>query len=270
MRQGDIRLVAQGLCFSSLVAMVPFLAVSLAVFKLLGAFDYYYPKVESILLQNLTSAAGESASSILRSSIHRVQAGKLGGIGGLVLIFYSFQLMQDMDDGIHRLWNLKGRRPLLKKILFYFLFIVVMPLFLSVYVALLSFRQGIPYMRDFPVGIFNSAVLMLFVYFLYKYVPTTKVQSKSALVSTLLVSSVLYGLKESFAYVVKTFFSYDRMYGSVAALAAFLLWIQALWWILLAGAALTASLDRRQLLNDLKVKRWKLQNLRTWNRTNKS
>lgn len=104
MREGELQLVAASLSFSTIIGLVPFLAVVLATFKSIGGLEELYPKVESFLLIYLREAAGSDVTKFIRIFIKNINAGRLGTTGAVFLFITSVKLLHDMEVGINRIW----------------------------------------------------------------------------------------------------------------------------------------------------------------------
>lgn len=252
LRDGEIQLVAASLSFSTVLSLVPFLAVILATFKFMGGDDILYSRVENLLLLNFKQAAGAEFVRAIKFSIRNIHAGSLGFSGALILVITSFRLMQDMEHGIHRVWNQKNTRPLLKRFFAYWVLVITLPIFLAIYVGvttLIRMELGKKYM---PGSLTGYAVLALILYLVYKYVPDlkVKVKTKSAFFSAVMATAGLGVVQSTFTWVTVKFFRFNNIYGSFAFLPIFLIWILTIWYVILGGVALCASTQRRQLLEN--------------------
>lgn len=248
MRDGELQLVAASLAFSTAIALVPFIAVVLATFQSIGGLEALYPKVEVFLLRNLREAAGTTdVTKFIRIFLKNISAGKMGTTGAIVLFITSIRLLHDMEVGIHRVWTQKNTRPFYKRLIYQWALILIIPLFLAVYIGFTTLEQFKFVHRLIPASLSNSLVLIGCLFLTYKFVPNVKVRPKAALISALLASVVIYGVHKSFAALAIKFFSYNKIYGSFAALPILLLWILTMWYVILGGVALCASLQKRQI-----------------------
>ena len=250
LRDGEIQLVAASLSFSTLLSVVPFLSVILATFKFLGGDDILYSRVENLLLLYFKEAAGAQFTQIIKTAIRNIHAGGLGFVGAAFLVITSFRLMHDMEFGIHRVWNQKNTRPLIKRFFIYFFLVIVLPVFLAIYVGfttLVRMEFGKQYLPGTATGV---STLVLVLYLVYKYVPDLKVKAKSAFLSALLAAAGLWVVQSTFTWVTVKFFRISNIYGSFAAMPIFLIWVLTVWYVILGGVAICASTQRRQLLEN--------------------
>lgn len=238
---GEIQLVAGALSFSTLLSLIPFMAVSLATLQYVGGLETIYPKVESIVLQYFQGPTGAEGTRVIRRAFHRIHAGRMGGWGAVALVLASIFLINDMERGLHRIWNLTERRPLHKRIFLYWIFMVLFPAGLAIYVAVSSMKFFDGTGSPLSLKIVNHAILFFALYFVYKVVPNTKVPMGPALTGAAVGTLGLHVLLSSFKWISHSFFAWGKLYGSFAALPGLLIWVLLTWYMVLIGAAISAS-----------------------------
>lgn len=246
-RVGEVQLVAGSLAFSSLLGLVPFLAVVLATFQSIGGLEAFYPKVEHLLYQYMREAVGSDATRVFRSFLKNVHAGKLGTTGAVFLFITSLRMTNDMEVGINRVWNIKNTRPLYARLIYQWAFILLIPVLLAVYIGFNSLEQFKFVHGYIHPKVSNWLVLIGSLFLVFKIVPATMVRKFPALISSVFTALGLYGVHQGFLRLVIKFFNYNKIYGSFAALPLLLIWILTIWYVILMGVALCASLQRRRL-----------------------
>lgn len=247
MKDGELQLVAASLSYSTVFALIPFIAVVLAILQYVGGgFEVIYPKVENLMLVNFRDALGIEATTSIRDLLRNVNVAKLGVTGAIGLLVTSMRLMYDMEVGIHRIWNEKNRRPLYKRLFFYWLLMMTIPFALAFYVSLRSLRSIEVIGPLFHPILSSNTFFFISILLIFKYVPTVKVRWLSALIAACLTGVALVINQRIFAWATVSLFTYSKIYGSFAAIPFLLLWILIVWHILLGGVALTASLQKRK------------------------
>lgn len=240
LREGEIRLVAGSLAYSTVLALIPFLAVTLAVFQSVGGLEFLVPKIQSFFFRYFHEALGAEFLTFVRSLLRRINPKTLGTTAALVLVFTSFRLLQDIEYGINRMWKQRPLRPLHKRFAVAWVLMLIIPVLLAIYAGFRSVESLKPlfrHYRDWADGI----VAVLFIFFIYKFVPEAKVRAGIAFLGALLSGISLIALQKSFAAVTKSFFLVSKLYGSVATIPLFLIFILIVWYIILIGAAFVAS-----------------------------
>lgn len=240
---GEVRLLANSLAFSSVLALIPLFAVSLSVFHAFGGLDKLYLDFEPIVMQNLAEAAGKIALENLQTLILHLKPQALGLLGFLGLLLTSTNLLWDMELAVQKVFGSNVHRSITFRIFFSWLIIFLGPLVLaSVTGFLFSNKTGIFFRNK---SLLNTSFLLFTVYVIYRYVPRLRVFNRAAAIGAIFTTVCLVLGQKIFTYLALKIFNYSKLYGSLAAIPVFLLWISILWLIFLIGVALCATLNRR-------------------------
>ncbi|RXZ32747.1 YihY family inner membrane protein [Oxalobacteraceae bacterium CAVE-383] len=241
--------VAGALTFTSILALVPMATIAFALFTAFPLFSTFRASLEAYFIQNLMPA--NMANTIL-GYINQFasKSARLSAVGGVALIFTSGMTMATIDHTFNRIWRVQTSRPLLQRILVYWAIITLGPLLIGVSISATSYvgatTSGV--LGSAPIlgsGFYTVCSILLTTSaftLLYITVPNQVVDWQDAIWGGLLAGIAFEIAKRLFtAYVIK-FPTYTMIYGAVAALPIFLLWVYMLWMITLVGALLTAVL----------------------------
>ncbi len=240
--------VAGALSFTTLLSIVPLTAVLLAVLSLFPVFSTWMTVIQDFIYTNFVPAAGDLVQKHLTQ--FATKAGRLTTIGLLFLIATAVMLMATIEDAFNDIWRVRNTRKLLHRFLSYWALLTLGPILLAVslsltsqLIALHSFDRAVVSALDrvldvvlpllFEVG---AAVL------LYMVVPNAPVRWRHALAGGVFAAVLLEVAKQLFAMLMKYFATYQLIYGALAALPIFLIWIYISWVIILLGAIVAASL----------------------------
>ena len=249
LRDADVQILAGSLAFATVMSLVPLLAVGLAVFSAFQGFEPLLNKLEPFLLRNIVDASGANFTQEIRAAVARVHAGALGVGGVLGLLVTSTKIFRDMETAVQRVWQLKTRHSLARRLATAWVLIFISPVVLAVILLVLTSHDlGLIYYL--PRGSIADFLEFMSLVILYKFIPACKVHWRSAFISGL-VSSVALILAHSFyAQVTVHTLRYNKIYGSVASIPIFLLWLLVLWWIVLIGVGLCAVIEREYLVRN--------------------
>lgn len=238
---------AAALTYSTLLAIVPILAIVFAIARGFG-FD------ELIRGQILTGFGGSSDAvevilEFVNSYLAQTKSGVFIGIG-LILLFYTvLNLINNMEITFNRIWQVKKARSMYRKITDYSSMLLLIPVLLVVSGGLSIYMStALKHVEDYtllaPLGKFLIRLipfaLTWFMFTgLYIFMPNTKVKFRYALVAGILAGTAHQAFQ--FLYISSQLWvsRYNAIYGSFAALPMFLLWLQISWTICLFGAQLT-------------------------------
>lgn len=244
--EGIVTLRAMGLVYTTLLSLVPFLAVSFSVLKAFGVHEEIEPLLTQAL-EPLGPRAGE-LTHYLVGFVSNLKVGVLGAVGTVGLFVTTVLLIDQIEGAMNSIWRVRRPRPLARKFSDYLSVILVGPVLLFTAVALTASAQShwlVQRLMEFePLGwlVLLATRAMPFMLacaaftFLYKLVPYTSVRLTAALTGGV-TAGILWQLAGwAFAAFVAGSSRYTAIYSSFAVLILFLIWLYVGWLIVLAGA----------------------------------
>jgi membrane protein len=244
MKQAQLLTVASSLAYTTILSIIPVLAVSFAIFQAFGGMQKLYEVIEPMILSYLAEGADEQAIEALHRFIGNIHAGAVG-VGGLIgLIFTSMSMLFSAEKAINHVWQAPITRGLFQRISSYWLFITLGPLALSVLVGFAT-TSNLPISKFFPSGTGMFLITVSIFFCVYKWVPHVRVKWQYALISAAVTSTFFNLARLGYSLYTKNVVTYNAVYGSLGAVPILLLWIYIVWVIVLGGAALTAALQKR-------------------------
>ncbi|MEX2576230.1 MAG: YihY/virulence factor BrkB family protein, partial [Halofilum sp. (in: g-proteobacteria)] len=189
---GQLTMRAMGLVFTSLLSLVPLIAVSFSVLKGLGVHNRVEPA-----LQRALTPLGERAPEItaqIVSFVDNIEVGVLGTLSSIFLIFVAGSLVQQVEEAFNFTWDVRRARTLVRRFSDYVTIIVIGPVILVAATGVIASLIGTAFVQAAlaiePVGmvlrLFGGAARFLIVIFvftlLYLVIPNTHVRVGPALV----------------------------------------------------------------------------------------
>ena len=247
--EGRLTLHATSLVYTTLLSLVPLLAVSFSVLKAFGVHN----KIQPVLLRLLEplGVKGVEITVQILVFVENIKVGVLGALGLVLLLYTVVSLLQKIELAFNYTWRVDRSRPLLQRISQHLSVLTVGPVLvfsaLGITASLMSsaFTQSI--IAASPLGGAISALTRLAPYlliivaftFIYIFLPNTKVQFRSALFGGI-IAGVLWQLAGwGFATFVVTSTRYTAVYSGFAILIMFMFWMYLSWLILLVGASVS-------------------------------
>ena len=249
--------VAGALSFTTVLSIVPLTAVMLSVLSLAPGFSTWMTVIQDFIYSNLVPAAGEVVQKYLTQFAGK--AGRLTAIGLLFLVITAIMLMATIEQAFNDIWRVANTRKLLYRFLVYWALLTLGPILIAGSLTLTSKIFTSPFLGHAEITLLRNVLDVILpllfefgaVVLLYTVVPNVRVLWRNALAGGLFAALLLETAKYLFAASMKTFTSYQVIYGAVAALPVFLVWIYISWVILLLGAIVTATLDDWQRRGNL-------------------
>ncbi|NYT64969.1 YihY family inner membrane protein [Alcaligenaceae bacterium] len=260
-RAGEKQLtqVASSLTFTTVLGIVPLLAVVLSLFTAFPLFAEFRVALENFLSGSLMPpAVSENIMEYL--NLFASKASGLTAIGSLALIVTSVMLIMTIDEAFNNIWQVTKQRPLSRRILVYWAIISLGPILAggSLWATSILANESLNRVGELPaslniaLSIVPLIVTGLGFTALFIGVPNRNVAWKDALIGGLGTAIVLEAMRLGFAYYLVRFPSYTIIYGAFATLPIFLLWIYMSWLAILLGATVAATLP------DIRQRRWAL------------
>ncbi len=245
--EGQLTLRAMSLVYTTLLAMVPLLAVSFSVLKGFGVHNQIEP-----LLLNFLRPVGErgvEVTSRIIGFVDSVKAGILGSIGFALLIYTVISLIQKIERACNDTWHVNRSRPLSQKFSDYLSVILIGPvLVFSALGITASVMSTAVVQKMVAIKVFGSLmelatklvpyllVIAAFT-FVYIFVPNTRVRFRSALTGGLVAGVLWEASGWAFASFVVKSAKYTAIYSGFAILIMFMIWLYLSWLIVLVGAS---------------------------------
>nr|WP_107688835.1 YihY family inner membrane protein [Neisseria wadsworthii] len=238
--------IAASLTFTSLLALVPVLTVALVIVSAFPMFSDVSEAFIGFINMTIVPEGADVVFDYLNE--FKQKASNLTAIGIIMLGVTSLLLIQTIDQTFNRIWQVKNQRSIWMQFLVYWALLTFGPLVagvsLTVWGLLLS-KSGLE--STFPVlsralAVFTSFLFTtIALWLLYRLVPNRFVPNKHAFAGAAITAVLLEILRWGFRIYVSQFNSYQLIYGAFAAIPVFLVWLHALWMVVISGAVLTSS-----------------------------
>jgi membrane protein len=243
---GQLNLRAMSLVYTTLLSIVPLLAVSFSVLKGFGVHNRFEP-----LLYNLLTPLGPKGIEIsdrIIGFVENVKVGVLGSVGVVLLIYTVISLLQKIESAFNFVWQIDHLRPLSQRVSNYLSVILVGPvlIFSAVgFTAMVLNTEAAQHLVSIePLGtlMFYGSELVPYVLvclaftLIYIFIPNTHVQFTAALVGGV-IAGVLWKITGwGFAEFIASSSKYAAIYSGFAIVILLLIWIYLSWLILLVGS----------------------------------
>ncbi|NMM28249.1 MAG: YihY family inner membrane protein [Glaciimonas sp.] len=241
--------VAGSLTYTTVLALVPILTIALAIFTTFPLFNTFRAALESYLSGSLIP--GSISNTILGYLTQfATKAKSLSAVGAVLLIVTAVLMMMTVDRTLNDIWRVKTQRPFAQRVTVYWAVVTLGPLLIGVSMTLTSYLftatsdvvESVPFIGAVFYTLVSILVTTGAFTLLYVMVPNRPVDWRDAASGGLVAAIAFELVKRLFAGFVSQSPTYTLVYGAVAAIPIFLLWIYLCWFITLFGAVLAASL----------------------------
>ncbi len=245
----DLR--ASSLTFYSVLSVVPAVAMIFGLAKGFALEELLEKKIiEGMKGQEQVA---DWIITLARSALENTRGGLIAGIGLVLLFWLIFRLLENIESSFNHIWGIQRSRTIGRKLTDYLSIILICPVLLIVSSSITVFittqitliTQRIALLGEFSYLILLSlkilpyCIFWLLLTFVYIFLPNTKVRLHSGFLGGV-VAGTIYGLVQ-WGYIAFQVGAarYGAIYGSLAALPLFLVWLQVSWLIVLFGAEIS-------------------------------
>ena len=238
---------ASALTYSTLLAIVPILAVVFAIARGFGYNKY----IELWFREALASQpqVAEVIVGFVNSYLVHTKSGIFLGVGLIFMLYTVLMLVNNVEETFNQIWQVNNSRPIIRSLTNYLAMFFLFPIIIVVSTGLSIFMEtvansmtgfvilgpAIRWLLNFSPYMLMSLLFIM----LYVYMPNTQVRFSSAVVPGILAGIAMQVLQIVYIHSQIWVTGYNAIYGSFAALPLFMLWVQISWTICLFGAQLT-------------------------------
>jgi len=246
---GQLNLRAMSLVYTTLLSLVPLLAVSFSVLKGFGVHNKIEPLLYNLLLP--LGPNGVELTARIIGFVENVKVGVLGSVGFALLIYTVIALMQKIESAFNFVWRIDNLRSLSQRFSNYLSVILIGPVLIFSAVGFTATVLNMEVARRLvqlePFGTLMLYTSKLVPYLLvclaftliYIFIPNTRVRFTAALAGGC-VAGVLWKISGwGFAAFIVTSSKYAAIYSSFAILILLLIWLYLSWLILLVGSQIS-------------------------------
>ncbi len=254
----NLQIRASALTYSTLLAIVPFLAVLLGIAKGFGfqetvreALNSYFPAQ----INELNMAFG-----FVDSYLAQAQGGVIMGVGIVILLWTVISLISNIENTFNDIWQINKSRSLPRKITDYLALLLFIPVMMiassgmSLFIS--TIRNTILDEFVFLTSFVNSAlqivpfiITSLVFTALYIFLPNTKVRFIPGLIAGVIAGCAFQIFQLFYISGQIWVTKYNAIYGSFAAIPLLLLFVQLSWVICLFGGALAYGIQNASKFN---------------------
>ncbi len=256
-------LKASALTFTTLLSIVPLLALMFSVLKGFGVQN----ELEPLLLEHLAVGSGDVVTKLIEY-INNTNVARLGMIGLVFLVITVLTLLSNIEASFNSVWGVKETRPIMRRFTDYFSVVTIGPVFVVAAISMTSSlqSQGLvqrlleqAYVGELMLVLFKVLpfmVMWLVFAGLYLFMPNIKVSLRAALMGGVFGGTLWQLSQWGYVHFQVGVAKYNAIYGTMAALPIFMVWIYVSWMIVLLGLEMTyATQNLRIIRQDIRGSR---------------
>lgn len=236
---------ASALAYTSLLALVPLMTVMIGILSAFPAFADVRDRAQALIFNTLVPQVGEAVLDRVETFSER--AGSLTGVGVVGLIVTSVLLLSTIEGAFNAIWRVRSERSIVVRILSFWAILTMTPILVAASIsATARFLAGAELDAGDPLlgpllGLVPLLLQFLGFWLLYWLIPNCPVRMIDAMIGGAVTAVLFEGAKNGFALYVAYFPTYETIYGALATIPIFLVWLYLAWSIILLGAVVAAT-----------------------------
>ena len=246
---------AKSLTYSLIFAIVPILAMVLAVAKGFGVADVIEKQLNASFLGETNMVP--TIMAMVERYLETAQGGLFIGIGILILLWAVYAFFQSVETAFNHIWNVRKSRSVLRQVTTYIAIVVLIP-------VLIVCSAGINIFVHTTVENFSHAEMLqhafhtsgaqwlqffmcwLFFTWMYVAIPNTKVRFKSAVIPGIIMGSLFQLLQMLSVYLIALLSRTSIVYGAFATIPILMTWLQYTSLLILIGAEMSYAIQNNE------------------------
>lgn len=244
----NTQMLAGSLTYTTLLAVIPALSLLLAIAKGFGLQNMLIKELYTIFPAQQTML--ETSFQYVDRFLQTLTQGVFVGIGIVFLLWTLVSLLRKIESVYNHVWNVRKGRSLYRTVTDYTAIMLILPILLicssglSIYISGLARSAAVGVLSPIVKFLINiSPACLLGVVFvgMNVLIPYTKVKVKNAIIPGLVCGIIFYLIQYAFVHGQIYVTKYNAIYGGVAFLPLFLIWLQLSWTVCIACAVITYS-----------------------------
>ncbi len=245
----DIQVLASSLSYTTVLSLVPVMAVLLSAFSLFPGFESLKNAMLDFAVKNLMPNAGDIIKDYINDFV--ANASKTTIVGLLALFAISLLLIRRIDITLNKIWHTTSRRPRITTFAVYWTVLTLGPILLGISIAITSSIAAVSFFGEqsyfygldtYALSFIPSILTFIILTLVYLAVPVTKVTFLQACTGALVATVAQDMVRRLFMYFIVNFSSYALIYGALAAIPVIMVWVHVNWFVVLVGAEISATI----------------------------
>lgn len=231
-REERVTQTAGSLTYTTLLSLVPLLAVALAVSTAFPVFDEWTTALQLFILENVLPDTPAVDTVMEQINFFTSNVGRLTAIGVAGFVVTSVLLMLTIDNALNRIFRVQRRRSIAQNVFMYWTVITLGPLLIgaSLSATYMAIRESVGALEldlllDMLLGLVPFVLTCLALIVLYWLVPARRVEWSHAFIGGVLAGIAFEVAKRGFAIYLTQVPTYTLIYGAFATIPIFLIWL---------------------------------------------
>lgn len=248
-----VNLRASALTFYTIISIIPLVAIALAIAKGFGLDQNLETIIRNTKEFQMYSEMLNPLLESAKNAVQQTRGGYIAGVGAIILVWSVVSLLNQIEASFNHIWQTSVARPWFRKFTDYLTIMLIAPILIIlsssitifVITSLAEFMEQAPILSSFKwivSFLIKSApyiLTWLMLTLLFIVMPNVKVRFVPALISGIIAGTFLKILQWLYLDLQYGITRLSAIYGGLAAIPLFLVFMETCWITILLGAELS-------------------------------
>ncbi len=243
---------ASALTFTSLLALVPLTVVGLSVFSAFPLFSQFSQEIQDFIFSNFVPSSSHAIQKYIIGFVD--QASNLSVWGTSFLVITAVLMLFTIEQALNAIWRVKKRRGGISAFVVYWAILTLSPFLMGISFLLSTYVISLSQVADaanilgvasYLITVTTIVLSTVMLSLLYIAIPNCRVPFRYGIAGAVCAAILVEFAKFGFSQYLLHFPTYQLVYGALAMVPIFLIWVYLLWLITLLGAEISRYLALR-------------------------
>ncbi len=235
---------AAALTYFTMLSIVPIFAIAFAIARNFGFEDMLHNFITNNMREQ--EEVMKWVTGMVDKLLSETREGLVAGVGGVILFWSVIQVLNNIEASFNDIWQIRKARSPMRKFSDYLAIMIITPFAIglsgSFMVKIQSAASEFELFKPLIVTLIKSvpyvSIWILFT-IIYIVMPNTKVKFKYALIAGVIAGTIALIFQSLYQNLQLGVLRWGTLYGTIAFVPLFLMWLQITWLIVLMGAELS-------------------------------
>ncbi len=233
---------AASLAYSSLLSLVPIMIAGITIISLFPQLQNYGLKIQQFIVENFVADSANVIQNYLINFVDNIRY--LSWVNIFMFMVVSVLMIYNISRAFNSIWHTHNPLPLWKSIIIYFVVLFAFPILLGIGFAITAYIVGLPVYKNAILEqimsrqmlfVLSNVVNIVLFTVLNLVLPAVKVPFRAALIAGIVTDILFEIAKYGFSIYIYHVATYRLLYGALATIPVFLVWLYVSWLTILFG-----------------------------------
>jgi membrane protein len=233
---------AASLAYSNLLSLVPILIAGITIISWFPQLQNYGLKIQQFIVENFVADSANIIQNYLMTFVENIRY--LSWVNIAMFMVVSVLMIYNISRSFNSIWHTHNPRPLWRSLIIYVVVLFAFPILLGIGFAITTYIVALPVYKNAVLEqimsrqmlfVLSNVVNIVLFTVLNWVLPSVKVPFRAALIAGIVTDILFEIAKYGFSIYIYHVATYQLLYGALATIPVFLIWLYVSWLTILFG-----------------------------------